>query len=85
MVLDDAKILNKKIIITKTAAVEGIKDYQKKTILENTDKGIYEGLKGILKSYNVQNANKDEVNDEYIAKLDQYYNGIIKKVEKILK
>lgn len=85
MVLDEAKILNKEIIITKTAAVEGIKDYKKKTILENTDKGIYEGLKAILTGNNVQNANKEEVNDEYIAKLDEYYNGIIKKVEKILR
>lgn len=85
MVLDEAKILNKQIIITKTAAVESLKDYGKKQILENTEKGIYEGLKKILTSSNVQNTNKDIVDNDYINKLDKYYDGIIESVEKILK
>lgn len=48
MVIDEAKILNKKIIITKTAAVEAVKQYEKSIILENEETAIYEGLKQIL-------------------------------------
>ncbi len=49
MVLDEAKILNKPIIITNTAAVESVSKYDNAVILENTEDGIYEGLKEILK------------------------------------
>ena len=37
MVIDEAKILNKNIIITKTAAIEAVKGYARKLILENTE------------------------------------------------
>lgn len=48
MVVDEAKILNKKIIITNTAAVEAVKGYTKKLIVENNENAIYEGLKQVL-------------------------------------
>jgi len=48
MVLEEAKILNKPIIITNTAAREAVRGYENATILENTDIGIYEGLKEII-------------------------------------
>lgn len=48
MVIDEAKILEKNIIITKTAAVESIEKYKNAEILENSEDGIYEGLKKIL-------------------------------------
>lgn len=48
MVIDEAKILNKNIIITNTAAKEAVKGYPKKLILENTEEAIYEGLKQVL-------------------------------------
>lgn len=49
MVLEEAKILNKPIIITDTAAREALKNYDNSKILQNTEDGIYEGLKEILK------------------------------------
>ena len=48
MVLDEAKILNKSIIITDTAAVEGIEDYENAVIAENNEDGIYETISKIL-------------------------------------
>lgn len=55
MVLEEAKILNKPIIITDTAAREAIKDYKNAIILENTDIGIYQGLLKILKEEKKEN------------------------------
>lgn len=49
MAVEEAKILNKTIIITNTAANEVVKDYNKKVIIENNEQAIYEGLAGILK------------------------------------
>lgn len=48
MVLDEAKILNKNIIITNTAAKEALEGYSNKIILENNEDAIFEGLKQIL-------------------------------------
>ena len=48
MVLEEAKILNKPIIITNTAAREAVENYNNKFILENTEDGIYNGLKDII-------------------------------------
>ncbi len=50
MVLEEAKILNKNIIITDTAARESVTDYKKCIILENSEDGIYNGMKKILNS-----------------------------------
>lgn len=48
MVLEEAKILEKYIIITDTAAREAVKGYNKSLIVENSEEGIYEGLKNVL-------------------------------------
>lgn len=48
MAVEEAKILNKKIIITDTAAKEVIKDYDRSKILKNDEESIYKGLKDIL-------------------------------------
>ena len=48
MAVEEAKILNKKIIITDTAAKEVVKDYDRSKILKNDEESIYEGLKDIL-------------------------------------
>lgn len=62
MVLEEAKILNKKIIITDTAARESLEGYKKGIILDNNDEGIYNGLLKIIKL----DENKDEdIDDEY--------------------
>lgn len=48
MVLDEAKILNKRIIATNTAAIEALKDYENSLILENNKESIYKGLFSVL-------------------------------------
>lgn len=47
MVLEEAKILNKPILITNTAAREAVKEYKMSKIFENTEKGLLQGLKQI--------------------------------------
>lgn len=48
MVLEEAKILKKPILITNTAAREAVENYENSKILENTENGIYEGLKNVI-------------------------------------
>ena len=80
MVIDEAKILNKKIIITNTAAKEGIANYAQSYVLENNEKGIYEGLKKILSSDIILN---DRTEDDQINDVKKYYDGIIEKVKEL--
>lgn len=62
MVLEEAKILNKNILITDTAAREVIRDYSNSQILQNSEEGIYEGLKNIIKNNKKQ---MDQVQNNY--------------------
>lgn len=62
MVLEEAKILNKKIIITDTAARESLEGYKKGIILDNNDEGIYNGLLKIIK---LDENNDEDIDDEY--------------------
>lgn len=63
MVLLEAQILGKYIIITDTSAKETIQEYETSKILKNTEQGIYEGLKDVLK--NTDNIKKIENTKEY--------------------
>lgn len=47
MVLEEAKILNKSILITDTAAREAVSDYEKAKIFPNTEEEILQGLREI--------------------------------------
>ena len=77
MVLEEAKILGKNIIITNTAAREAVEDYKDSIILENSKEGIYNGLKEILKE-------KKQENTE-ISQLKEYDNSkIIGQVVELL-
>ena len=74
MVLEEAKILNKYILITDTAAKEAVENYKKSIVFENSEEGIYEGLKQIL--------TKIENNEE---KIEIYSNTkIIEQIKQIL-
>jgi len=53
MVLEEAKILNKYILITNTAAREAIKDYDKGQVLENSKEAICEGIKNLIQAKNI--------------------------------
>ena len=66
MVLEEAKIMDKPIIITNTAAREAVNSYPKAIVLENSKQGIYEGLKKIVMDRNINfnlNRNKTEKYD----------------------
>ena len=65
MVLEEAKILNKPIIITNTAARECIKNYQKSLILENSEDEIYGGLYKLLKDNDERILNNTQANAKY--------------------
>ena len=60
MVLEEAKILGKPIILTDTAARECAKGYSKAIILENTEEGILKGLKKELKSDSIKYLEKTQ-------------------------
>ena len=50
MVLEEAKILNKPIIITNTAAREAVENYKNAVIVENDEHEIYNKLKYIIEN-----------------------------------
>ena len=51
MVVEEAKILNKQILITDTAAREVVFGYDTAQIFENSEEGIYEGLKENIENF----------------------------------
>ena len=72
MVLLEAKALNKFILITDTASKEALENYDNKKIFENTEDGIYNGLKQIIennKNIKINNSNLNDENDEIINKI----------------
>lgn len=74
MVLEEAKILNKPIIITNTAAREAIEGYNNSIILENKTEQIYKGLKNVIE----QGLEKTDIDRKYDNK------EILKQIEKII-
>ncbi len=77
MVLEEAKILGKDILITNTAAREAVEGYEYATIIENNENDIYKILKEkILKG-------KDAINKSEKTK-DYNNEDIIQKIKNIL-
>ena len=75
MVLLEAQILEKFIIITDTSARETLQNYNNCMIVENSEENIYNGLKNII-------ANKDFYN----INVTKYNNAdIIESIEKVIK
>lgn len=79
MVLEEAKILNKKIVITNTAAREAVQNYDNKWILENTNEGIYRGLIEII---NKKTKDMNSENEKIETKYDN--SEIIEKVKELI-
>lgn len=76
MVIIEAKLLGKFIIITNTSAVEAIQNYDKSMVVENDEEHIYMGLKELLE-------NKDKyMNIEIKTKYDN--EDIIEEINGIL-
>jgi len=75
MVVEEAKILNKKILITDNASREVVRNYKKSQIFENSETGIYEGLKNVLKIKKDEMHSSNEYNNvEIIKKIKQLIN-----------
>jgi len=75
MVIEEAKILDKPIIITDTAAREAVENYEKAVVVENTEQGIYETIKEIIE--NKKDFSKQE-------KINYSNNEIIQTVVELL-
>lgn len=75
MVVEEAKILGKRILITNTAAREVVKKYEDAEILENNENAIYEGIKkqiAKIKTMPQVNENvKKYDNEEIIVKVKE--------------
>lgn len=79
MVLEEAKILNKPIIITDTASREAVREYGQAKIVENTEEGIYKGLKEKIQ---ISKKAMEEVRVKESNNYDNY--RIIKQIENLL-
>ena len=79
MVLEEAKILGKSIIITNTAAREAVEKYEDSVIIENNEEKIYEELKEIIEN---NNKNKEKIRLQESQKYDN--SNIIKKIVKLI-
>lgn len=79
MVLEEAKILGKSIIITNTAAREAVEKYEDSLIIENNEEKIYEELKKILENHSKNEENKN------LQESQKYDNSnIIDKIVKLI-
>lgn len=75
MVLEEAKILGKQIIITDTAAREAVENDKRSIIVANNEEAIYEGLKEII----------EKGKDNQIEEKENYENiQNIRKIENLL-
>ena len=77
MTILEAKILNKPILITDTAAREAVQNYYKSYITDNNEQGIYKGIKDSIKMLPEWQKNEKQA-------IDENYD-IIKQIEKLVK
>lgn len=84
MVLEEAKILNKPILITNTAGTECIEGYTNAIVLENTFEGIKNGIKEELDKEEPMYLNNDINSDYYKKRSEESQEEIIRKIENIL-
>lgn len=76
MVLLESKALNKFILITDNSSKEALENYENKKIFENSESGIYNGLKEVI-----ENNKNTKIND--IASTDENIE-IINKIKNLL-
>ena len=79
MVLEEAKILNKYILITDTAAREALVNYKKSKIVNNEQEDIYNELKNIILNKEIIKSNNEYEkitydNDKILTKLIEELN-----------
>ena len=66
MVLIEAKVLNKYILLTDTAAREAVEGYENYLLMENNEQGIYDGIKKVVETKPIPTKNKPYQNEEII-------------------
>ena len=66
MVIEEAKILNKPVIITNTAAREALEGYKNCTIVDNSENAIYEIMKEKIKCRKNIPMYEQKYNNSYI-------------------
>ena len=73
MVVEEAKILGKPIIITDTAAREAVENYKNSIIVKNTEQGIYAEIREILKKKikNFSNEKEEYNNEKLLQKIER--------------
>lgn len=71
MVIEEAKILGKNIIITNTAAREAVNQYNNSKIVENNEEAIYEGLKQVILQGKKQDIGTQYSNKKYIEQIEK--------------
>lgn len=76
MVLEEAKILKKNILITDTAAREALEGKYSGKIVENSEEGIYQGLKEMI-----EHKEKEELQ---ITKEEYKNEAIIKQIKELI-
>ena len=83
MVIEEAKILNKPIIITDTAAREAVQNYENSIIVNNNEEGIYAEIKEVLQKKIKSFSNKQEKydNSKIITKLEKLLEEEVKTLE----
>lgn len=69
MVIEEAKILGKYIIVTNTAAREAVSEYKNSKIVENNEEAIYNGLKELILEGKKQDIQSDYDNEKYIKQI----------------
>lgn len=77
MVIVEAEILGKYIMITDTAAREAVTDYDDSLIVDNNEVGIYNGIKNILEEKPKVNSTKRFSNDKIIQQIIDLIEGEI--------
>ena len=77
MVLEEAKILGKTIVITDTAAREAVEKYDNSIILENDEENIYKGLKEIIQNHTTHSIKENTFmqydNSKILKKLEELF------------
>ena len=82
MVIEEAKILGKPIIITDTAAREAVENYSNSVIVENNEKAIYNELKEIIQKKKTSFFDKQEKydNSKIITRLEKLLEEEVKTI-----
>lgn len=83
MVIEEAKILNKPIIITDTAAREAVQNYENSIIVKNNEEAIYAEIKEVIQKNKKSFSEKQEKydNSKIITRLEKLLEEEVKTID----